>query len=171
MVEGACYGSAALKPMRESRVPKNQRKNACTSFLIKVNIPATAPERASPLRSSSTSEDSGSIAHGIDMMAEKPTPITQERIIRKMSLGYPEMKPSRTQFLYGADLLIVPVLKRCATKVKVYIPDDSFVFAYDKKALTKGWHTVKASLSKPVFFYRKGCEVGEQLEVFFKNQA
>ena len=90
--------------------------------------------------------------------------------IREMSLEYPDLLPCRTQFLYGADLLVVPVLKRGATKVKVYIPDDSFVLGYDKKAYTKGWHTVQAPLSKPVFFYRKGSAVGKNLEAFFTNQ-
>ncbi|HKM07350.1 MAG TPA: alpha-glucosidase [Sphaerochaeta sp.] len=89
--------------------------------------------------------------------------------IREMSLGYPEIKPMRSQFLYGSDLLVAPVLKRNATKVRVFIPDDSFLLAYDKKAYTKGWHTVHAPLGKPVFFYRKGSEVGAELELFMKN--
>lgn len=89
--------------------------------------------------------------------------------IREMSLEYPEMSPMRTQFLYGRDLLVAPVLKSGATKVRVYIPDDSFVFAYDKKPYTKGWHRVSSPLGKPVFFYRKDSEVGDSLEMFFKE--
>jgi hypothetical protein len=45
IVASAWWGRAALKPMRESRVPKSQSTKAWTSFLIKVNIPATAPDR------------------------------------------------------------------------------------------------------------------------------
>jgi len=89
--------------------------------------------------------------------------------IREMSLGYPEMKPSRSQFLYGPDLLVAPVLKRGSSKVRVYIPDDSFVLAYDKKAYTRGWHTVRSVLGKPVFFYREGSEVGGSLKGFLKK--
>ncbi len=89
--------------------------------------------------------------------------------IREMSLAYPGHRPMRTQFFYGPDILVAPVLKRNATKVRVYIPDDSFVLAYDKKPFEKGWHTVPAELGKPVFLVRKGSMVSKQLEVFFTN--
>jgi len=85
--------------------------------------------------------------------------------IREMSLHYPEMSPMRAQFLYGPDILVAPVLKRSATKVRIYIPDDSFVFAYDKKPYTKGWHRVASPLGKPVFFCRSGSPVSKQLEM------
>lgn len=89
--------------------------------------------------------------------------------IREMSLLYPGLRPMRTQFLYGPDILVAPVLKRNATKVRVYIPDDSFVFAYDKKPFVKGWHTVAAELGKPVFFIRKDSSVSKQLEALCKT--
>ena len=89
--------------------------------------------------------------------------------IREMSLAYPDLRPMRTQFLYGPDILVAPVLKRNTTKVRVYIPDDSFVFAYDKKAFVKGWHAVSAPLGKPVFFVKKDSEVGANLEGFLEN--
>ncbi len=89
--------------------------------------------------------------------------------IREMSLHYPSLCPMRTQFLYGPDILVAPVLKRNATKVRVYIPDDSFLFAYDKKPYGKGWHTVSAPLGKPVFFCRSGSSVSRQLESFCKR--
>lgn len=84
-------------------------------------------------------------------------------------LAYPDLRPMRTQFLYGPDILVAPVLKRNTTKVRVYIPDDSFVLAYDKKAFVKGWHTVHAELGKPVFFVKKGSGVGANLEGFLEN--
>ena len=89
--------------------------------------------------------------------------------IREMSLAYPDLRPMRTQFLYGPDILVAPVLKRNATKVRVYIPDDSFVLAYDKKPFVEGWHTVHAELGKPVFFVKKDSEVGANLEGFLEN--
>ncbi|WP_319756965.1 alpha-glucosidase [uncultured Sphaerochaeta sp.] len=91
--------------------------------------------------------------------------------IRVMSLAYPEVKPMRTQFLYGPDVLVAPVLKRGVAKVKVYIPDDSFTSAYDDKAFGKGWHTVSAPLGKPVFFVKKGSLVSRHITAFLALEA
>ncbi|MBI9096741.1 MAG: alpha-glucosidase [Sphaerochaeta sp.] len=91
--------------------------------------------------------------------------------IREMSLIYPELKPMRSQFLYGPDVLVAPILKRNATKARVYIPDDSFVSAYDRKAFAKGWHTVPAPLGKPVFFVKQGSLVSRHMERFFEREA
>lgn len=91
--------------------------------------------------------------------------------IRVMNLAYPEMQPLRTQFLYGPDVVVAPVLKRGATKVRVFIPDDSFVSPYDSKAIAQGWHTVPAPLGSPVFFVRKGSLVHKHMKAFWEREA
>jgi alpha-glucosidase len=89
--------------------------------------------------------------------------------IREMGLHYPTIKPMRDQFLYGRDLLVAPVLKKAKKTVRVYLPEDSFLYAYDRKPYAKGWHTMKAEVGKPVFFYRRESRVGKEIEDYFSR--
>ncbi|AEV28428.1 family 31 glycosyl hydrolase, alpha-glucosidase [Sphaerochaeta pleomorpha str. Grapes] len=91
--------------------------------------------------------------------------------IREMGIHYPELKPMRSQFLYGRDILVAPVLKKGRKTVKVYLPDDSFTGFQDNKDYAKGWHTCKAELGKPVFFYHRESEVERVLELFREEKG
>ena len=86
--------------------------------------------------------------------------------IREMGIHYPNIKPMRSQFLYGKDILVVPALKRATKTVNVYLPDDSFTNFQDGKDYRSGWHTIPSDLGKPVFFYHKESNVGKDLESF-----
>ena len=60
----------------------------------------------------------------------------------------------KTEYLYGRDLLVAPVLKPKRTTWKVYLPDDEWIHVWTGQQYGKGWHMVPAPIGQPPVFYR-----------------
>lgn len=79
---------------------------------------------------------------------------------RALFLHYPQDRETFTiqdQFLYGADLMVAPVIEAGAVSRRVYLPGDAahvWKHVWTGAAFTPGWHEVAAPLSQPPVFYR-----------------
>jgi len=62
------------------------------------------------------------------------------------------------QYMYGEDLMVAPVIKPGKNKMKVYLPDDNWIYLWSGKSYGKGWHKIPAPLGKPPVFFREGSE-------------
>lgn len=77
---------------------------------------------------------------------------------RPLFLEYPE-DPSlyaiQDQYLYGADLLVAPVIEEGAAARRVMLPGaDRWIHCWSGKAFGPGWHDVSTPLGEPPVFYR-----------------
>ncbi|MFO6445884.1 alpha-glucosidase [Erythrobacter sp. NE805] len=73
-------------------------------------------------------------------------------------LHHPEDRETFTiqdQFLYGADLLVAPVIGEGATMRKVYLPAGEWRHLWSGAPHAPGWHEVAAPLGEPPVFYRE----------------
>ncbi|ODS59751.1 MAG: alpha-glucosidase [Erythrobacter sp. SCN 68-10] len=78
---------------------------------------------------------------------------------RALFLHYPEDCETFTiqdQFLYGADLLVAPVIQAGARMRKVYLPDGDWRHLWSGQDVAPGWHEVAAPIDTPPVFYRPG---------------
>ncbi|MFQ3619999.1 MAG: alpha-glucosidase, partial [Spirochaetales bacterium] len=95
-------------------------------------------------------------------------------LFRPLFLHYPEDPTAykvQYQYLYGKDLLVAPVIRKGATRWKVYLPEDTWVHLWGKKSFGSqtsfkvaktssrragNWIEIEAPLGYPPVFYRKG---------------
>lgn len=82
-------------------------------------------------------------------------------IMRPMVMEYPmdtETYDLDTQFMFGEELLVAPVVKKSARHRNLYLPEGTWIDFNDKKTEYFGeqWMTVDAPLSKIPMFVRKG---------------
>ncbi|MBL0923891.1 MAG: alpha-glucosidase [Sphingomonadaceae bacterium] len=80
---------------------------------------------------------------------------------RALFLHYPEDRETFTiqdQYLYGADLMVAPVIEEGAVTRNVYLPDGNWVHVWTGKHFAPGWHTVDAPIGSPPVFWRDGSE-------------
>jgi alpha-glucosidase len=62
----------------------------------------------------------------------------------------------KDEYLYGPDLLVAPVLRRGASRRRVYIPAGDWLGLWDGKPVFPGRRVVPAPLGRPPVFYRAG---------------
>ena len=62
----------------------------------------------------------------------------------------------KDEYLYGPDLLVAPVLRRGASRRRVYIPSGDWLGLWDGKPVLPGRRVVPAPLGRPPVFYRAG---------------
>jgi len=76
-------------------------------------------------------------------------------VIRPMFYAFNEdiKKNSSTQFMYGSDLLIIPVLKPNISKMVVHLPAGKWVHLLTKEKYEGGEHTVDVPIGTPAAFY------------------
>ncbi|AOL94101.1 alpha-glucosidase [Porphyrobacter sp. LM 6] len=77
---------------------------------------------------------------------------------RALFLHYPDDRETFTiqdQFLYGADLLVAPVIEAGATMRRVYLPQGTWRHLWSGEAYAPGWHDVPAPIGAPPVFYRE----------------
>ncbi len=80
---------------------------------------------------------------------------------RALFLHYPDGRETFTiqdQYLYGADLMVAPVIEENAVARKVYLPADDWVHVWSGKRFGSGWHKVDAPIGSPPVFWREGSE-------------
>lgn len=58
------------------------------------------------------------------------------------------------QFLYGADVMVAPVIEAGAVMRRVYLPQGEWRHLWSGKPYAPGWHDVPAPLCQPPVFYR-----------------
>lgn len=79
---------------------------------------------------------------------------------RPLFLHYPQdtaLYAVQDQFLYGADLLVAPVIEEGATMRNVILPgEDEWIHAFTGETLSPGSHAVAAPIGTPPVFYRPG---------------
>ncbi|MCZ8137109.1 MAG: alpha-glucosidase [Porphyrobacter sp.] len=76
---------------------------------------------------------------------------------RALFLHYPDDPETFTiqdQFLYGADLMVAPVIEAGATARRVYLPQGEWRHLWSGEPHAPGWHDVPAPLGQPPVFYR-----------------
>lgn len=77
--------------------------------------------------------------------------------IRQMYLHYPHVKTSyklKYQYLFGADILVAPIINANKIHGHVYIPEGTWVNLWDGKTIRSGRRRVAAPIGKPPVFYR-----------------
>ena len=82
-------------------------------------------------------------------------------IMRPMVMEFPmdtETYSLDTQFMFGEEMLVAPVVKKSARSRNLYLPEGIWIDFNDKKSEFSGeqWMTVDAPLSKIPIFVRKG---------------
>jgi sulfoquinovosidase len=76
---------------------------------------------------------------------------------RALFLHYPEDRETFTiqdQFLYGADLMVAPVIEAGAVMRRVYLPAGAWRHLWSGQDYPPGWHDIAAPLGHPPVFYR-----------------
>lgn len=80
---------------------------------------------------------------------------------RALFLHYPDDRETFTiqdQYLYGADLMVAPVIEEGAVSRNVYLPDGEWVHVWTNERFGAGWHKVDAPIGSPPVFWRGGSE-------------
>ena len=86
---------------------------------------------------------------------------------RALFLHYPQDARTFTiqdQFLYGADLMVAPVIEAGAVMRKVYLPDGAWKHVWSGQSYAPGWHDVPAPISQPPVFYRPDSAFADLFE-------
>jgi alpha-glucosidase len=76
---------------------------------------------------------------------------------RALFLHHPDDREAFTiqdQFLYGADMLVAPVIAAGATARRVYLPAGAWRHLWSGQDFAPGWHDVAAPIGEPPVFYR-----------------
>lgn len=79
---------------------------------------------------------------------------------RALFLHYPDDRETFTiqdQYLYGADLMVAPVIEEGAVARRVYLPGDAgtvWRHVWSRADFASGWHEVAAPIGAPPVFYR-----------------
>ncbi|MFL0672700.1 MAG: alpha-glucosidase [Erythrobacter sp.] len=76
---------------------------------------------------------------------------------RALFLHYPgdsETFTIQDQFLYGADLMVAPVIEQGAQRRRVYLPQGTWRHLWSGAEFAPGWHDVPAPIGEPAVFYR-----------------
>lgn len=80
---------------------------------------------------------------------------------RPLFVHYPEDRAAyhiQTEYLFGRELLVAPVLEKEVCKWRVYLPQDSWVHLWNGAEFGGGEHLVDAPIGCPPVFYRKESE-------------
>jgi alpha-glucosidase len=81
---------------------------------------------------------------------------------RALFLHYPDDTATymvQDQYLYGADLMVAPVIEAGAMMRKVYLPGSPgtvWRHVWSAQPFAPGWHDVAAPIGQPPVFYREG---------------
>ncbi len=86
---------------------------------------------------------------------------------RALFLHYPKDQATFTiqdQYLYGADMMVAPVIEEGAVIRRVYLPGDAdtkWQHIWTGEQCTPGWHSVNAPIGSPPVFWREGSDFAE----------
>jgi sulfoquinovosidase len=80
---------------------------------------------------------------------------------RALFLHYPDDRETFTiqdQYLYGADLMVAPVIEQGAVTRDVYLPEGEWVHVWSGERFGAGRHKIDAPIASPPVFWREGSE-------------
>ena len=83
---------------------------------------------------------------------------------RAMFLHYPQDRETFTiqdQYLYGADLMVAPVIEEDAVAREVYLPEGEWMHVWSGKRFAPGRHSIDAPIGSPPVFWREGSEFAD----------
>lgn len=83
---------------------------------------------------------------------------------RALFLHYPDDRATFTiqdQYLYGADLMVAPVIEEGAMTRNVYLPAGEWVHVWSGEHFCAGLHKVDAPIGSPPVFWRQGSEFAD----------
>lgn len=83
---------------------------------------------------------------------------------RALFLHYPNDRETfniQDQYLYGADLLIAPVIEEGVVTRNVYLPEGDWLHVWSGNRFGAGWHEIDAPLGSPPVFWREGSEFAD----------
>jgi sulfoquinovosidase len=83
---------------------------------------------------------------------------------RALFLHYPDDRETFTiqdQYLYGADLMVAPVIEEGATTRELYLPADKWVHLWSGRSFGAGWHKIEAPIGSPPIFWREGSNFAD----------
>ncbi|MBY0343531.1 MAG: alpha-glucosidase, partial [Sphingomonadales bacterium] len=76
---------------------------------------------------------------------------------RALFLPYPDDREAFTiqdQYLYGADLMVAPVIAEGGAARRVYLPAGQWRHLWSGADYAPGWHTIAAPIGQPPVFFR-----------------
>lgn len=98
-------------------------------------------------------------------------PYIQKIVLECSNLGTPVQRPLfmhyeqdpisyeiQTQYLFGADILVVPVSQEGVVCWRVYLPEDNWVHLFTGTRHQAGWLEIETPLGCPAVFYREKSE-------------
>jgi sulfoquinovosidase len=80
---------------------------------------------------------------------------------RALFLHYPDDRETFTiqdQYLYGADLMVAPVIEKGAVARDVYLPEGEWVHVWSGARFGAGRHNIDAPIGMPPVFWRDGTK-------------
>lgn len=83
---------------------------------------------------------------------------------RALFLHYPDDRETFTiqdQYLYGADLMVAPVIEEGAVTRDVYLPEGEWIHVWSGERFFSGRHVVNAPIGSPPVFWRDGSEFAD----------
>ena len=86
---------------------------------------------------------------------------------RALFLHYPDDRETFTiqdQFLYGADMMVAPVIEQGANARRVYLPAGQWRHLWSGQDYGSGWHEFAAPIGSPPVFYRPGSAFASLFE-------
>ncbi len=83
---------------------------------------------------------------------------------RALFLHYPDDRKTFTiqdQYLYGADLMVAPVIEEGAVMRDVYLPEGEWVHVWSGQSFGPGRHRIDAPIGSPPVFWRQGSDFAD----------
>jgi sulfoquinovosidase len=83
---------------------------------------------------------------------------------RALFLHYPNDRETFTiqdQYLYGADLMVAPVIEEGAIAREVYLPEGEWVHVWSGAHYSAGCHSIDAPIGAPPVFWRDGSDFAD----------
>jgi sulfoquinovosidase len=83
---------------------------------------------------------------------------------RALFLHYPDDRETFTiqdQYLYGADLMVAPVIEEGAVMRDVYMPEDGWTHIWTGEYFKSGHHKIDAPIGSPPVFWRDGSRFAD----------
>jgi sulfoquinovosidase len=83
---------------------------------------------------------------------------------RALFLHYPDDRETFTiqdQYLYGADLMVAPVIEEGAVAREVYLPEGEWVHVWSGERFFGGRHNIDAPIGSPPVFWRNGSDFAD----------
>ncbi len=93
---------------------------------------------------------------------------------RALFLHYPQDRETFTiqdQFLYGADMMVAPVIEAGTDMRRVYLPGTSWRHLWSGRDYAPGWHTIPAPIGQPPVFYRTQSAFAPLFESLLEGRA